>query len=93
MGIIDVFLQETCQAAVWNSVLWIQDLPDEQHASLDEILAGVLENQKSLLFEYSAHTVEEHICELSMYPARTMIEQRNHPSAEWKQRYVPRKDL
>ena len=91
--IIHVFLHEACHAAVSNSVSWIHDLPDEQHTALDEILARLLENQMSLLLGHSAHTPEEHIHELSMYPVKIMIEQWNYLSTKWKQRYGPKKDL
>ena len=91
--IIHIFLHEACHAALSNRVPCIHDLTDEQHAAVDEILARLLEDRMSLLLQLPAHTPEQQVRELGMYPARITVEQYEHLRSKWQQRYGPVKDL
>ncbi len=47
----------------------------------------------SLLLELPAHTPEQQVSELGMYPVRITVEQYEHLRSQWQQRYGPAKDL
>ena len=91
--IVHIFLHESCHAALSNRVPWIHDVTDEQHTAVDEILARLLEDHMSSLLGLPAHTPEQHVHELGMYPVRITVEQYEHLRTGWQQRYGPDKDL
>jgi len=66
--IVHVFLHEACHAAISNKVPWIHDLIDEQYTIVDGVLARLLENEICLILGMPAHSSEEHVRELEMYP-------------------------
>ena len=80
-------------AAVSGCAPWIQDLNEEEHTAVDEIIARLLENEISSRFDPSSHTLEEHISELAMYSIRISSGQFAHLCSEWNRKYWSERDL
>lgn len=91
--ILHIFLHETCHAALANRAPWIHDLDEEQHTAIDEIVARLLEDHTASSLGLPAHTPEDHVFELGMYPVQVTAEQYKHLRTEWQRRYQPDKDL
>jgi hypothetical protein len=91
--LMHVFLHEACHAALSNAAPWIHDLPDEQHTAVDEVVARLLEDHMARRLGLYAHTPQQHVHELEMYPVRISVEQYAHLTATWRASYGPSKDL
>ncbi|NLU41051.1 MAG: hypothetical protein GXX08_02480 [Firmicutes bacterium] len=51
------FLYEACHAAVLRCVPWIDDLDEDEHTALDEVLARLLETEVADLIGLFAHSL------------------------------------
>lgn len=72
---LHVLLHEACQAAVANSVPWIHEPDDGDHAALDQVLARLLEEEMGLAPGLPIHRADEQVEELARYPVVTTVEQ------------------
>jgi hypothetical protein len=60
---------------------------------VDEVVARLLEDHMACRLGLYAHTPQQHVRELEMYPVRISVEQYAHLADMWQERYSQDRDL